>query len=152
MTKFFFTEDEFSFDIDIVEFKRILSQNDFTKFNSYFENGKYKFESTISIGVGMINYQGVGISSIAKLTEEKGKTVLNLKSSERPEYIIIILAFIVVFIAVCVKDFGISLLWTTVLFVVMFFWFKGIIQSQEQDLHQNIKMYFWKLIVERNRN
>ncbi len=148
MTKFFFVEDVFTFDIDIIEFKKILLQNDFPKFNSRFENGNYVIESKISVGVAMINYRSVGISTNAKLSGNNESTVLNLKSSERPEYAIMILAFIVCLIAVCVKDFGLSILWTTLLFFVVFSWFRFIIQSQEEDLHQNIKMHFRKLSVE----
>ena len=149
----FFVEDEFTFDIDVVEFKRILSQNNFPKFISNFENGNYVIESKISVGVLIINnFRSVGISTNAKVTGDNEKTVLNLKSSQRPEYILFILAFIVCFIAVCIKDFGLSLLWTTLIFLVVFFWFKFIIQSQEENLHQNIKMHFRKLIIERNRN
>jgi hypothetical protein len=149
MTKFFSVEHEFNFNIDIVEFKRVLTQNNFPKFTCRFENGNYLIESKISVGVVKINnFRGVGISTNLKLTGNNEKTVLNLKSSQRPEYIITILAFIVSFIAVCVKDFGLNLLWVILIFVIVFFWFRFIIQSQEEVLHENVKRHFRKLELE----
>ncbi len=144
--KFLFTEDEFIFEIDVVKFRSILSSGDFPKFTSKFENGQYNIESKLSVGILIINdYKGFSIATNAKLSGDSQKTIVNLSSSFRPEYLFILFAFLFFMVIAIVKDFGFNILWIPGIFVVAFFWFKMILQSQEETLHQNIKKYFQDL-------
>ncbi|RKS03113.1 hypothetical protein [Flavobacterium sp. 102] len=144
--KYLFTEDEFILEMDSLTVKRILTKNDFLKFTAVFEDGQYVIRSNISVGVLIINgYKGMSVSTHAKITADEEKTIVHLKSSVRPEYYLITFAFIFFLAIGFIKDFGWSSLGLSVFFIITFLWFRLIIQSQEESLHQVIKTYFQNL-------
>src|SRR5690606_28048710 len=119
------------------------SKQDFPKFTSNFENGRYIISSKMSVGVMIINkYKSIRISTNAKITNYDQETIVNLKTRLRPEYLFITFAFIFITIISYLTRFETNVYWITVLFAVVFMWFKIILQHQEKDLHRNIIKYF----------
>lgn len=143
---FLFAQDQFTYNSDVTEIRTILSKNDFQKFNSKFENGYYLIASKASIGVMIINgYKGFGISTKAKVSGDNKKTILDLKSTFRPEYVLISMVFVLSFTIGLFHDFGFNILWIVALFIITFFWFRMILQLQEKTLHNNINSYLKNL-------
>jgi len=144
MKNFFYTENNFIVEMDINEFKQLISKKiDFPGFTVNFENGAYRITANTSVGILIINgYRGVSISTNVNFSGDEKQTTVNLKSSFRPEYLLIAIIFIVSSVTLAMQNVGVDLFWLLALFTIVFTWFRFIIQSQEEILHSKIKKFF----------
>lgn len=143
--KYLIKTDHFSVAAKVEKVQQLLATQDFQKFRvvNVDSDGVYKIEANSGVGILIVNgSKAIGISTYATLTSDGEKAKVDLKTAPRPEYLLLLFGFAIILIGMMVNPkHWRKLPWIIGVFGVCLLWFRLVLQTQEEMLHNHIQAY-----------
>lgn len=144
LAKYLTLKNEFEINNSAQELQSQLADKNISKFDVEFLGFReYKITAKLSVGIEMSLGSGFSlpICTSLKLEDVENKTKVKLKTSIRPELVIISLIWIVTIFFQFFSNTKIPIAITLVLFPLIIGWFWLIYRGQEESLHIIVEKY-----------